>query len=285
MRIDVVAQGAVSGEDNAVSVSGGGAPGAQASSAVGVGGDPGLFGAEDYGLAGEEEGGALVTQAGAHPFQLTTTIAVKQTADANPLNEHPKVTSAGGLVKDLAFDWPQGTAGNATPFPQCTLAQFLKIVNTFLEENECSPQSAVGVATVTVYEPASFGMLTFPVPVFNLEPGVGQPARFGFAVPIANVAVLVDPSVRTGGDYGVTVTSHNVTQAAALLSATVAVWGVPGDPRHDSLRGWGCLAEASEGMATMLPAILRRGAASAAVAVVADVVHWPTALDRRTGLV
>jgi hypothetical protein len=102
------------------------------------------------------------------------------------------------------------------------------------------------VATVTVNEPGIVrGALSFTVPLFNVEPAAGEPARFGFFVTEGNAPVLIDTAVRTGDDYGVTVSSHNITQTAALLSATVTVWGVPGDPRHDASRGWGCLEVAS----------------------------------------
>src|SRR6185437_13025386 len=52
-----------------------------------------------------------------------------------------------------------------------------------------------------------------------------------------------DTKLRTGGDYGVTVDANNITQSAAFIKNEVTFWGVPGDPRHDSQRGWGCLAD------------------------------------------
>jgi hypothetical protein len=76
------------------------------------------------------------------------------------------------------------------------------------------------------------------VPVFNLT-SPHEPARFGFF--FGGVAVALDVSLRTGGDYGVTVTSRNTTAAQELLSASVTLWGVPDDPRHDSSRGWACI--------------------------------------------
>jgi hypothetical protein len=97
----------------------------------------------------------------------------------------------------------------------------------------------LGVANVTVIEPLNVGLQTFGVPVFNIEPAVGEPARFAFAP--AGVPVYLDTAVRTGGDYGVTVNVSNITQIAGFLRSEVTFWGVPGDPSHDNSRGYGCL--------------------------------------------
>jgi hypothetical protein len=53
--------------------------------------------------------------------------------------------------------------------------------------------------------------------------------------------VFLDTSVRTGGDYGVTVSVDNIPQTAAFMVNKLTFWGVPGDPRHDNQRGFGCL--------------------------------------------
>jgi hypothetical protein len=244
VRIAVVVQpGASSGEQNVVSASGGEAPDAQIKRAITVSSVPTPFGVEDHELTPEEEGGAPALQAGSHPFQLTDTFVLNQTADAAPLDERPEL-GVPALVKDLSFNWPPGLIGNPNAVPRCTLAQFNSIVG-IIPESLCPPQAAVGVAAVTVYEPAGFKTLTFTVPLFNLEPAVGEPARFGFYVPTANVSVVIDPSVRTGGDYGITVKTQNINETAALVSSVVSVWGVPGDPRHDRSRGWGCIYEAA----------------------------------------
>jgi hypothetical protein len=244
VRIAVVVEpGASSGEENAVSVSGGEAPEAQVTRPITVSSEPTPFGVEDHELTPEGEGGAPATQAGSHPFQLTDTLVLNQAADTAPLDERPELRSA-ALAKDVSFNWPPGLIGNPTAVPRCSLEQFNKIVGFTNEENECSPQTVVGVAAVTAYEPETLGILTFTVPLFNLEPAVGEPARFGFFVAIANTPVLIDPSVRTGGDYGITVRTQNIPETATLLSSVVSVWGVPGDSRHDSARGWGCLLQA-----------------------------------------
>ena len=56
-------------------------------------------------------------------------------------------------------------------------------------------------------------------------PARGEPARFGFE--ILKVPVVLDTSLRSSGDYGVTVTVNNAPQAAQLLASEVTIWGVP----------------------------------------------------------
>ena len=107
------------------------------------------------------------------------------------------------------------------------------------EENLCPASSALGVASVTIFEPVHLELVTFPVPLFNLVPAKGEPARFGFE--IASAPVTLDASVRTGSDYGVSVSVSNISQLASFISSTVSFWGVPGDKSHDSARGWSCL--------------------------------------------
>jgi hypothetical protein len=222
---------AVSGE-NEVTVTGGGG--------TGGGGPPPVslrrpvtvsdattpFGVENYELKPESEDGSLETQAGAHPFQLTTTITPNHETDlrklAGGLEEFSPQEAV--LTKDLDFKWPEGLIGNPTVLPHCTDKEFAN-------DGECPADSAVGVAMVTVDEPTVAPYLEFVPKVFNLEPNVGEPARFGFLVGIGT-PVYIDTSVRTGGDYGITVSTRDITEEAGFISATVTVWGVPGDPRH-----------------------------------------------------
>jgi hypothetical protein len=229
LRIPVKAQGAPSGAVNEVSVSGGGALPASLKRPLPVGTTPAGYGVEDYELAPENADGTPATQAGSHPFQLTTTLMLNQTSSpARPP----------ALAKDLHFDLPPGLIGNPTPFPQCTTLQFSFTAE--LGVNHCAQDTVVGVAAVTI-EPGTNGseVVTLPVPLFNLTPAVGEPARFGFDV--LSVPVILDTSVRTGGDYGVTVSVNNISQLAAFVSSRVTFWGVPGDPRHDNARGWDCI--------------------------------------------
>jgi hypothetical protein len=233
-----------------------------------VSGEPTPFGLEEYELANEEEGGTPTTQAGKHPFQQTTTITVHQSADseAGTASEKPQVHPA-APTKDLHINWPPGLIGNPTPIAQCTDAQFFTGNEGV---NLCPPQSAIGVAVVTINEPVLARVAEIPVPLFNLVPHYGEPARFGFNVVVGNAPVVIDTSLRSDGDYGVTVSANNITQIADFLSSTVIVWGNPGDPSHNGQRGWACLIE-SNGAIPL--AVSAGGAGSCAASETSEAQH------------
>ena len=103
-----------------VSVSGGGASPVLSRRALALGDSPPPFGVENYELTPEEEGGVPATQAGSHPFQMTTTL-IFNTKAALVYQTHtghegfyPEVQPV-GLTKDLRFVLPAGLVGNPTP--------------------------------------------------------------------------------------------------------------------------------------------------------------------------
>jgi hypothetical protein len=245
VRIEVeVGPGAHTGEMNEATISGGGAPTTTVRHPITVSSAPVPFGVSEYEMGLEEEGGIAPTQAGRHPFQFTTQIAVNQERDTEPLSSfRPEVTPA-GLAKDFAFKLPPGLIGNATSIPECTTAQFFSTIEG--RENRCPADTAVGVAVATVHEPATVGTSTITEPIFNLEPNFGEPARFGFYVVIANSPVFIGTAVRSGTDYGITAQVQNLTQTGSVLASTATFWGTPGDTRHNAQRGWGCLYEARD---------------------------------------
>ncbi len=237
MRISVDVKNSTQreGVDHA-SVTGGGARGAAVDGAITVSEAPVPFGVNTYEMRPEEPGGATDTQAGSHPFQLTTTVGFNETYEGRAVNSgHPFGGSVPAMAKDLHFDLPPGLIGNPTPFAQCSLGDFLNGE----ESNKCPAQTVVGVARVILVLPHLDGEVPFTVPLFNLVPSVGEPARFGFLV--HGVPVLLTTALRTGGDYGVTVSVSNISQLPEFLGSEVTFWGVPGAPQHDNVRNWGCL--------------------------------------------
>jgi hypothetical protein len=219
-----------------VSVTGGGAPPVTWRRPLAlVEGIP-AYGAENYELTPEEEGGAPDTQAGSHPFQLTSTL-IFNTKTVPVLNSHykeilPEVQPV-ELTKDLRFDLPPGLVGNPTPLPKCSIYVFLHKVGSTV----CPDNTVIGVATPIVTSPSVARYAPFAVtsPLYALEPAVGEPARFGFTTTAG--PVILDTSVRTGGDYGVIVSVPDIVDLVGFIGAQVTFWGVPGDSRHDTSRG------------------------------------------------
>jgi hypothetical protein len=201
-----------------------------------VSGQPTPFGVENYEMTPEEEGGATDTQAGSHPFQLTTTLALDQTAAEVKLHGSAAEPTVPALAKDLNFRLPPGLVGNPTVFPQCSELEFLQRPEEGDDADLCPADTAVGVAAIRLEFSYKHN---FVVPLFNLVPNVGEPARFGFYYD--QVPVYLDTSVRTGGDYGVTVSVDNITQQVLFLASRVTFWGVPGAASHNNARGWSCM--------------------------------------------
>jgi hypothetical protein len=241
IRISVkVSESAVSGEPNTASVLGGGATSEKTASRpirLGEEGQETPFGIEDFEMLSEEEDGVPSLQAGKHPFQFTGVVSLNAGALANnPENQEPA-----GLARDLTIQLPPGVLGNPTALPQCTAAQFTTlVVGEILTHNLCPPETAIGVANVTFNAPGNGPRFdTRVVPVFNLTPLPGEPARFGFEVLTARAYLTT--SVRTGSDYGVTLKASNIPELVGFLSSKVTFWGVPGEAVHDHARGWACI--------------------------------------------
>ena len=189
-----------------------------------------------YELTPEEEGGGLDTQAGSHPFQLTSSL-IFNTKTVQAFNyDHdetlPEVQPV-ELTKELRFDLPPGLVGNPVPLPKCPLALFLK----GNDSAQCPNDTVVGVATpiVTNVSITPYVPLAQTYALYSLEPAVGEPARFGFKTPIGQV--VLDTSVRTGEGYGVTVSVPDIPDEIGFIGSQVTFWGVPGDSRHDTSRG------------------------------------------------
>ena len=146
--------------------------------------------------------------------------------------------SSPALAKNLNFELPPGLLGNPQAIPQCSDEEFSSIGENNV--NACPANTAIGVALVTLNLPhPPLGVFTEAVPVFNLVPAPGEPARFGLED--TKVPIILDTSVRSDGDYGVNVSIHNTTQAAQLLSSRVTLWGEPENQSHDASRGWACI--------------------------------------------
>jgi hypothetical protein len=238
-----VAASASASETSEANVSGGGAATKTLQSPLDLAGGEPKYGLENFELAPEEADGSATTQAGKHPFQLTTTVGFDKTGRFTFVNPNEDIPLEPAPPREVNVKLPPGLVGNPTPFPQCSAALFAAAREH--ASNGCPQNTAVGYANITIDTTQLYGVNVFSVPVFNLVPDHGEPARFGFTV--EGAPVYLDTSVRAGGDYGITVHVGSITQVVALLESEVTFWGVPGDPRHDNSRGWFCgISEAAE---------------------------------------
>ena len=104
------------------------------------------FGAQAVELTPEREGGSADTQAGSHPYQLTTTLDFNQTLAPGRIEP-----SAPALLKDLHFDLPAGMIGDPQATPQCSNLDFSTLL--IKDTNLCPGDTAIGAALVTLTNP------------------------------------------------------------------------------------------------------------------------------------
>jgi len=237
--VDLSGEPPVAGQPGEVTVSGANAPPISASQPIKVGPEPTPFGIEHFSARAEEEGGMEAARAGSHPFQMTSTVQLSS-GPAVGTGEELRVDQPNQL-RNLRASLPAGLVGNATAAPRCGLGDFFAQRKEIA--NQCPDASAVGVINIAFQGTSSIGYHRLAVPVFNLVPGYGEPARFGLTI-LGN-PVLVDTAVDPEDQYRIIASFRNTTQLVQLLSGTFVLWGSPGDPRHDSARGWGCAFHAS----------------------------------------
>jgi uncharacterized repeat protein (TIGR01451 family) len=220
LPVDVVA--GVSGRlTNSVSVLGGtttdsGAPSASVTELTTVSAKAASFGVQRFDGSAIDITGSADTQAGSHPYAMTTTIYFNTVRgpDGNLAPAAP--------VKDVLVKLPPGLVGNPSATPKCTQVE--------LDNLACPGASQVGMAEVSF---AGLGFL--PAGVYNMVPPAGQPAEFAFPLATgATVPIIVTP--RTGRDYGLTASIPNISEVLPVTSSTLTFWGVPADPSHDAVR-------------------------------------------------
>lgn len=199
---------------NTASVSGGGAPEASASKENQIASTQppfGLAGFSSY-IAGPD--GAPDTQAGDHPYELTTRIDLNNGFRFGPENP-PFIATSIHDVKDVVVDLPLGFVGSALSAPTCTLAQLSA-------EQSCPIATRVGhIVTEPHADSAEVNGY-----IYNLVPEHGVAAEFGFVDALQGSHVLYARVVPTPAGYVLEVTSPDVAQVN-LTDVRVTFFGNP----------------------------------------------------------
>jgi hypothetical protein len=155
------------------------------------------------------------TQAGGHP-DLETHFEL-----ANPGNDE--------AAENVGVQLPQGVFGNPNAVSKCSSDDFA------LEQ--CPTDSQVGVVTVRANFSGDEKFLLGTAPVFDLaSASADETARFAFIAPVANIPINIPIRVRTGSDYGLTMTVTGISQSIPLSTAKIAIWAFPALAEHDNER-------------------------------------------------
>ncbi|MFL5909763.1 MAG: hypothetical protein ACJ768_04235, partial [Gaiellaceae bacterium] len=231
LTLDVTVAGDAAGVlTSAFTLSGGAAPEPSASTVepTTITTDPPAFGVAAFDGTVLDEAGGPYRQAGGHPFAATVSLDFDTMTNPAPLKGRLWPVEP---VKDVLVDLPPGLIGDPTAVETCTADELA--AGGLEAKVECPSSSQVGTALVrlnAVNARTVFG----PLPVFNMVPPPGVPARFGFN--ISGTVVTLDGELRSGGDYGLSVRVRDVPQGLAVAGTTLTFWGVPAASVHDPER-------------------------------------------------
>jgi hypothetical protein len=183
----------------------------------------------------ENADGTPDTQAGSHPYQVTTSFHLQTVPDTNG-----NLITGGGNLKDFTVDVPPGLIGDVNAVPICSEVEFFATRGSFGAGKlgsgpACPNDTIVGLLKVDL---GNFGAGHLYIPVYNLQPSAGVPAVFGAQV---GGGTFFLASLRSGSDYGISISVLDASQIVAPTGGTLTLWGVPADRGHDSLRGWECI--------------------------------------------
>jgi hypothetical protein len=154
-----------------------------------------------------EELGAQFTQAGGHPYQATTSFHFPTVTNAEG------VTSAVEQPKDTVVELPPGFIGDPQATPQCTLS----LLNRgFI--GACPSATRVGTLSLNNGTGGVFA-------VYALVPERGYPAEFG--ADILGKAVVFYGGLRSGSDYGLTITVPGIVGSPPYYAYTFSFFGTP----------------------------------------------------------
>jgi hypothetical protein len=210
---------------NVASVSGGGALGASISSENNVSERGPPFGLARFDFYIDGLDGARDTQAGDHPYQLTTTIDLNNAIQPESQRRKAEELVPTGVqdFKDVVVDLPLGFVGSTLAAPQCTLSELSaeELVRQAPPLGGCPRETKVGYITT---EPG--GLESANSPIYNLVPEHGVPAEFGYVDSQKNTHVFYAHVVPTPGGYVLQVTSHEIPQVT-VSRIVVTFFGDP----------------------------------------------------------
>ena len=190
------------------------------------------FGMEKFDVTYTNADGSPATQAGSHPYQMTTTVYFNKLSPNRPDEE----------FKDGTFAQIAGLVGDPDAVPRCSTADFLTF--SVHRVTQCPDSTAVGTARtqVEVIAPSSA--------VYNLVPPPGVAEKLGFIV--AQTPVTIEVGLKDRPPYNVNAVLINTPQSVGALASVLTLWGDPADPSHDPYRG-NCVSSVNQDATPVIP--------------------------------
>jgi hypothetical protein len=180
------------------------------------------FGLSHFDVTFTEADGTTATQAGSHPFAMTTSLVLNFT-------EAEGISLSEGQIKDILLEQIPGLLADPTAYQRCSTLDFL-------QDADCPAESQVGVTAV------STEFLDWRAsPVFSLTPPPGVLLRIGWSVG-GEANIVIDAGLSPDFPHNGLAASRNTPQVVNVIGVKTKLWGNPSDPAHDALRG-DCLEE------------------------------------------
>ncbi len=229
VAIDVKLPADEAAESNHVTIAGGGAPTpASTSDPITITSKAAPFGFAGWDVWASNANGTIDTQAGSHPYEITFSFDLNSYLNESfsfgwsPTGADPKLSPV--QARNIETRLPAGLVGDPHALPMCTRQQ--------LDASACPAASQLGEITVVV-----IGGATLQMPVYNIVPPANAPDEIGFTFGTAGegVETKLDTGVRSGSDYGLTTHIGDITEKN-IIETVLTLWGVPGDPSHNSWR-------------------------------------------------
>jgi hypothetical protein len=173
--------------------------------------------------------GEPATQAGSHPYDLSTPIGLDSVVRESP-NSDVQATAVED-PRDIVVDLPPGLSGSALATPaRCTFAQLEAGAESGIQGgSNCPAESVLG------------NIVTFPAtngdaysPVYNMVPEQGIPAEFGYNDVLGGTHVLKVSLAPTASGYVLRTSSVEVPQIN-LIEIFADIYGDPATRDGSSL--------------------------------------------------
>jgi hypothetical protein len=154
------------------------------------------------------------------------------TASSNEAGAHPdlrtrfRLSGAGDpeIAKDIIFELPKGMYGNPSVLTQCSSVDFAL--------TQCPPSAQAGLLVVRANYEGNPEYLLGTAPIYSVDPGGGEAARFAFTVPTLDIPIMIPVNVLSADGYRLRFTVSGITQLAPLAAADLKFWGFPAAEEH-----------------------------------------------------